>query len=397
MTFSFQKPINLTLSRYPQSRDKSLQAWNAADEYLIEELSQTPQVNAPVLIVNDQFGALACSFKELSPTIWTDSQLSKLAITQNLTQNFAAVESPKFFKSDFVDRYQLKTAKLQQMPRFKTVVIRIPKHLSLLRFQLQVISQLIDQDSLIIAGGMTKEIHNSTIALFESIIGPSKTSLAKKKSRLVFAQFQGTQHLPNVSKTAENIDIKQYQITPPLSKNQTLNLVGLPGVFAREKLDLGAQVLIPFLPDLSAEDIAIDLGCGNGVLGSVLAQSQSSASVYLTDESELAILSAQTTFKLNQLENGTFLQSDCLDEFPPIKANLIVCNPPFHQQNTQTLDIARKMFKQSARFLDPSGTFLVVSNRHLKYLPYLKSHFNEVKVISKDPKFNVWQARQPKY
>ncbi|MCW9015332.1 MAG: hypothetical protein OQJ89_00065, partial [Kangiellaceae bacterium] len=168
MTFSFQKPINLTLSRYPKSGDRSLRAWNAADEYLIEQLSQSKQINSPLLIVNDQFGALTCSLNSLSPVIWTDSQLSKIAIKQNLKDNHGSSTKPKFLEGDLANPQNLNLEMIKKMARFNTVLVRIPKHLSLLQFQLHVIKQLVDERSTIIAGGMTKEIHNSTIALFES-------------------------------------------------------------------------------------------------------------------------------------------------------------------------------------------------------------------------------------
>ena len=51
----------LILERYPQTKDKTLRAWSAADEYLIEFIiEQQLQASSQVLIVNDQFGALTC-------------------------------------------------------------------------------------------------------------------------------------------------------------------------------------------------------------------------------------------------------------------------------------------------------------------------------------------------
>ena len=50
----------LTLYRYPRQSQETLQAWDAADEYLINTLAESPLEQAgPVIIMNDGFGALA--------------------------------------------------------------------------------------------------------------------------------------------------------------------------------------------------------------------------------------------------------------------------------------------------------------------------------------------------
>ena len=40
--------------------------------------------------------------------------------------------------------------------------------------------------TVVVGTGMVKEIHTSTLNLFERILGPTKTSLAEKKARLIF-------------------------------------------------------------------------------------------------------------------------------------------------------------------------------------------------------------------
>ncbi|MEZ5228898.1 MAG: hypothetical protein R2710_20220 [Acidimicrobiales bacterium] len=48
---------------------------------------------------------------------------------------------------------------------------------------------MLHRDSVIVAGGMVKSIHRSTLEAFESIVGLSPTSLAKKKARLIHPSF----------------------------------------------------------------------------------------------------------------------------------------------------------------------------------------------------------------
>ena len=71
----------LTLQRFPPMREESpLQAWDAADEYLLQQALPA----GPVLVFNDSFGALTCGLNNRE--IWhvSDSWLSQQAARQNL-------------------------------------------------------------------------------------------------------------------------------------------------------------------------------------------------------------------------------------------------------------------------------------------------------------------------
>ena len=59
---------SLTLQRFPATDDVNpLQAWEAADEYLLQQLDDT-EIRGPVLILNDAFGALAAHWRNISRT-----------------------------------------------------------------------------------------------------------------------------------------------------------------------------------------------------------------------------------------------------------------------------------------------------------------------------------------
>lgn len=157
----------LILHRFPQMRDESpLQAWDAADEYLLQQA--LPE--GPVLVFNDSFGALTCA---LNPrTVWhvSDSWLSQQAARQNLTFNGLDDSDVHFVDS---------LAELPASPA--AVLIKVPKTLALLEHQLRAIREVVTPDTVILAAARAKEIHNSTLQLFEQIIGETKTSLAWKK------------------------------------------------------------------------------------------------------------------------------------------------------------------------------------------------------------------------
>lgn len=112
---------SLNLKRFPETDDVNpLQAWEAADEYLLQQLDET-EISGPVLIFNDTFGALACALVEHKPYSIGDSYLSELATRENLRHNDLNEGDVTFLDS---------TATYPAAPG--VVLIKIPKTMALL-------------------------------------------------------------------------------------------------------------------------------------------------------------------------------------------------------------------------------------------------------------------------
>ncbi len=274
--------------------------------------------------------------------------------------------------------------------KFDWVIIRIPKHNSLLNFQLESLLRFIHEDTKIVSAGMTKEIHRANLNLFESIIGKTTTSLAQKKARLIFSKVE------KIAEQKFNSDLLANNACNFALKQYGMNIIGLPGVFSRDSLDIGSRVLLEYMPETQPHQKLIDLGCGTGVLGTYAGKQNPQLQVTFTDESWLAVESAKRTFQENTGQIPITKVTDVLNGLANNHYDHILCNPPFHQQNVQTLSIANRMFKESSKKLKNSGELRLVANRHLKYKPMLNQYFNQVQVVSKDPKFVVWLAREPK-
>ena len=81
---------NLFLDRFPTGQvNRSLQAWDAADEYLLNYLEQEQLTSSKqkILIFNDNFGALSCNLSQHELYCVNDSFLSHQGIEHNLEQN----------------------------------------------------------------------------------------------------------------------------------------------------------------------------------------------------------------------------------------------------------------------------------------------------------------------
>lgn len=118
------------------------------------------------------------------------------------------------------------------------------------------------------------------------------------------------------------------------------------------------------------------------------------AQIIAVDESPMAVASAH----LNADENlGPAHQvearvNDCLSGFAPQSVDLVLCNPPFHQQNAITDHIAWQMFCDARHVLANEGKLIVIGNRHLGYHIKLKRLFGQVNTLASNGKFVILQA-----
>ncbi len=390
---TWQSPAGpLALGRFPYDmEDRGLQAWNGADTLLAEHLASVSAVKAKnVLILNDQFGALACFAAKSGHTVHvlTDSKLSRDACLKNLETNRIDPKAAVFPNVTGVPE--------KESPPCDIVLMQIPKSNALLEYQLALIAGILAPGTEVCAGGMTRDIHNSTSELFVSCIGSAHTSLAAHKARLVHSVFDPDATFVQVNKTLAKWPQKLELAEADLP---ALTVCNLAGVFSAGGHDRGSLLLLRCLKNNPAlvppKARIIDCGCGNGLLALAAAKLFPDATFTCTDESRMAIESARAGFDLNGMAGrGNFLWTDCLEGLEPESADTVLCNPPFHQGQgqTQTLEIAHRMFEQSKTCMKRGATLLVVSNRHLGHHRYLQELFGTATVLAESDGFMVIAA-----
>ena len=119
------------------------------------------------------------------------------------------------------------------------------------------------------------------------------------------------------------------------------------GIFSYKKIDLGTMILIEHMTIPSNESILLDLGCGFGPIGIVLAYESPKSQVYLTDINTRAIWCAKENIKYNIREykgrvfalSGNYFESIINKE---IKFDGIYMNPPLRQGRKEFLEICSK-------------------------------------------------------
>ncbi|EMY0139312.1 23S rRNA (guanine(1835)-N(2))-methyltransferase RlmG [Salmonella enterica subsp. enterica serovar Anatum] len=362
---------SLTLKRFPQTDDVNpLLAWEAADEYLLQQLDET-EIRGPVLILNDTFGALSCALAEHSPYSIGDSYLSELGTRENLRHNGIAESSVTFLDS---------TADYPQAPG--VVLIKVPKTLALLEQQLRALRKVVTAQTRIIAGAKARDIHTSTLELFEKVLGPTTTALAWKKARLINCTFSH----PQLADAPQTLSWKLEDTGWTIHNHAN--------VFSRTGLDIGARFFMQHLPENLDGEI-VDLGCGNGVIGLSLLAKNPQANVVFVDESPMAVDSSRLNVETNlpeAFERCEFMINNALSGVELFRFNAVFCNPPFHQKHALTDNIAWEMFHHARRCLKINGELYIVANRHLDYFHKLKKIFGNCATIATNNKFVILKA-----
>lgn len=355
------------LLRYPRRSEESLRAWCAADTQLIEACHALNIHAQSTLVVNDDHGALCTSIGPAA--LWTDSKLAQIALQENLQRN------------QLVSIQTLWSSKPLTQP-YLLAVLRIPKQLPYLEYQLTELARAMPQGSNLLAAGMDKHLSARTAEIIERTFGPTQRHRGRQKARL-FAATRGPHPAPARSTQS------RYYCEELGGELQS----GANG-FSREKLDMGTRFLLQHLEKLAPVEHCIDLACGNGVLGLTALHKNVCQRLLLCDESAMAIdaarANAQALLPLQQ-DLIEFHHGDGLRDIQD-RADLILCNPPFHLGHTVDDFVGRRLLAQCQGQLQSGGKLCLVANRHLDYRSTLKHHFSSVDILAQNQKFIIWLA-----
>jgi 16S rRNA (guanine1207-N2)-methyltransferase len=156
------------------------------------------------------------------------------------------------------------------------------------------------------------------------------------------------------------------------------------GIFSKDKIDYATDILLNVIPPLSGT--LLDMGCGYGCIGIVLAKTYS-LKLTQVDVNQLAI----DLTKINCAENGvdsTCIKSNCFDNVSGAFDTIII-NPPIHAGKTVTY----KMYEDSILHLNTGGKLYIVTlKKHGAESTYakLKDIFGECEILYKKKGYYVF-------
>ena len=382
------------------------------------------RVPVTVAVIDDDSGALAIGIERLlsadgaKVTAWCDS----FAARQRLHTPVAASLSDALRGAQYV-------------------VVRLPKSLDRLGEFCALASILVARDATLLFGGRVKHMTLGMNEVIGRYFAHVEAHLARQKSRVLVARGPlgapaGGSRQDGGSLADGGADAREDSSSNEYPKVARVREAGIDlavaahgGVFAGTRLDIGTRLLVaqfdavlgslaeihePGRSGGSRTDIGqgpetepapdtarprlLDLGCGSGILATLLAQRAPAATVIATDDSYLAVASTRETARragvlANAEAAGVWpLWDDAATSVQRQSIDLIVCNPPFHQGAAVDTSPALAMFEAAGRLLRPGGQLWTVFNRHLGYVPALRRLVGPTRVVAAAPKFVITQT-----
>jgi len=142
------------------------------------------------------------------------------------------------------------------------------------------------------------------------------------------------------------------------------------GLFSPKSIDEGTGLLIDNL-EVRTGDVCLDLGCGYGPIGLVMAKWSKTGKVYMVDKDFVAVAYAQKNVKGNGIKNCEVLLSNTFSHLPGVKFDVIASNLPANAGK----ELLRIILFEAREHLNPNGKLYVVTISGLR--EYIKRNFTE--------------------
>ncbi|MEQ9090423.1 MAG: methyltransferase [Balneola sp.] len=349
------------IKRYPPTTNRSLQPWNAADELILEYISDNNLELESSVLINDRFGFLATTLFKLQPISIVNHKSHQKAIERNFVSNSLVLKS-RTIKSP-----------LGTLSDIDLGVIKIPKSLEAFEFYLQKLQRPLKENGVIVCGFMTKYFTPQLLEISSKYFEDIQQSKAKKKARLLILKNKK--------------DIKHQEFKVDIEFNDKV-YKQYPGVFSSDHIDYATQFLLEHLTVKESENTFLDLASGNGVIADYIINQQPNSEVHLVDDSYLAVESS----KMNVSESAHFHWNDSLEDFEDLSFDLATSNPPFHFEHENNIEVSHSLFEQVQRCLKESGRFVLVANKHLNYKTHLDTLFKTCSITAENDKFVVYEC-----
>ncbi len=382
------------LSRHPDTEAQNLFAFDATDRLLVDTAEEAIKAAAEgtVVIIGDRYGALTLACGHLGARnirVHQDSYTAVLALAQNYRRLAESLELP----ADLYEDMALDAALVRGA---RVVLIQLPRDLRQLDAWARLIASYADPDVQVFAGGRVKHMTRAMNEVLGRYFGSVRASLARQKSRVLSA----TNPRDDLESAGEG-----EGLTKTYNRDLDLWVASYPGAFADGKVDIGARFFIPFLQDEAnlptpsmsdATPLAVDLGCGTGLLAVALTRAHPHLRVIATDRSAAAVASTKQSALLNlssdQLDRLQVKRDHGLSEQPNSSVDLIVLNPPFHTESTVSSAASDLLFDEAARVLRSGGVLLTVYNSHLHHRHTLERVVGPTTQLGRNQKFTVTRS-----
>lgn len=363
-------PLDLAaLRRRPDVEAPDLVAHDAADALILDEAERTGGLGGPVVVIGDGFGALTLGALDRGAAevrVHQDPITSERALDAN-----ARVVGITGFRHLALEPELVEGAEL--------VLVRLPRGLDALDEIAALVATHAAPGVRLVAGGRIKHMSRGQNAVLERHFGSVRASLGVRKARVLHA-------------TGPQPSDARWPRTARLD-DVGLEVVAHGAAFAGASLDHGTRLLLERIDGMPVVDVALDLGCGTGLLAAGYAREHPGPRVLARDRSAAAVQSASATTAANGVVVDVAREDGAAD-VPDASVGLVLLNPPFHAGDAVHTGIARHLFAEAARVLWPGGELWCVWNSPLAYRSQLDRIVGPTRQVHRTPTFTVTVSRR---
>lgn len=162
------------------------------------------------------------------------------------------------------------------------------------------------------------------------------------------------------------------------------------GVFSKDRIDFGTNVLLNSLEDLSNIKSVLDVGCGVGIIGISLAKKYDNLAVHMIDVNEKAISLTKENIAINKVKNCQAYLSNVYSDVNE-KFDMIISNPPIRAGK----DVVHGIAIGAKEKLNNSGFFYAVVQKKQgadSFKKKLQEIYNNVEIVNKDSGYIIFKS-----
>lgn len=173
--------------------------------------------------------------------------------------------------------------------------------------------------------------------------------------------------------------VKYYSYEADINGDK-FTLLGTSGTFSKEHLDDGSKYLLETIIQMDLGNKILDMGCGTGPIGLILAASDSSRQLTLADVNTRALeLASENAKTLGVSSRVEIVNSDVYLNINSTFTS-IISNPPIRAGKKVTYAI----YDGALKHLEPDGKLIIVIRRQQgaeSVYSHLQTLFNKVEVL----------------
>lgn len=203
----------------------------------------------------------------------------------------------------------------------------------------------------------------------------------------------------NVFSPEQLLDDSDYRMVRPIAELSGYEVFSKPGLFGWAKIDAGSALLVEQIASALGDrqpQNCVDLGCGYGYLTLAAAQLDCCKSIkhwLLTDNNAAALSVAQRNIAAANL-SGEVVPADAGRHIVH-KADLLLCNPPFHQGFSTDGDLTDKFLESARQLLAADGVALFVVNQFIPLERKATGLFKHISTLVDNGSFKVIRLDHP--